>query len=344
MLDLPYPTVQITYPRLMPMTVSLQGEYLALTTTTEDVYVLQITPDHRGEVRFIRPSLPAARLVLSPSGRYLAIYDTPMVRQVQLWDIVNATLLRHVQHQTVRRGEFPATFATIGAHELLLLIERSFDLTALTLPEQHPLWTINTGYPYAHYLSQLTVLPAPHKVLFIRGHMEGEARDSFVRINLAGDPPPTDQLIPQIHDRAQFYDYAYQLALGPAPGRAIVAYRDPEDEEEDYEATPNEITFPLNNFCGLYLRDLDSDAVIERIPYTPRVSLPFQLYATSRQVWVVGRDQVEIVPRLGTPGTPQLIQVHACHLDIHHGRLALVEANGTLSIVDIAATDREPGE
>jgi hypothetical protein len=89
--------------------------------------------------------------------------------------------------------------------------------------------------------------------LGLLGHFEGETKDSFAIASVDDIVVSPDGISDQLRCKTGVQDYAYRLGLGPCGGDAIVACRDPEDDEDEAEPEAG----PVYGFRGFYVRSLD---------------------------------------------------------------------------------------
>src|SRR4029077_4287767 len=114
-----------------------------------------------------------------------------------------------------------------------------------------PVFTVNCRTPLAYHFAALVPM-ADRDTIIALGNQASESKDSFYRFSLelcVRDPDVAGLMEPTKNQPA---DYAHRLAVGPCGSDALVAFRDPEDDEAlDEDEIPRDA---LHGFKGLYVR------------------------------------------------------------------------------------------
>jgi hypothetical protein len=100
---------------------------------------------------------------------------------------------------------------------------------------------------------------------------------------LLRNPEAVQQAIPA---KASVWDRAIHVAVGPCDPNAAAVLRDPEDletpeEDEDDEEDRGDV----ENFAGVYIRELDTGVLVERHAYSGRAVSGAAIAATSD--WII---------------------------------------------------------
>jgi hypothetical protein len=99
-------------------------------------------------------------------------------------------------------------------------------------------------------------------------------------------------------------DYAHRLAVGPCSSDALVAFRDPEDDEVlDEDESPRDA---LHGFKGLYVRGLAELEVRERISYDAPLDTGAAMMGTLDAIVLVRGREMDLVER-GQGDHPALV-------------------------------------
>jgi hypothetical protein len=178
-------------------------------------------------------------------------------------------------------------------------------------------------------------IPSDPNTLFVMGHLEGEGRDTLLRLSLRDLQANPAAFLTAIRHRKHFYDYAYCVLVGPCPPDSVGLFRDPEEAEDPESYDDDELMADVAGFRGIYIRRLHDNRLVERIPYAGRVPSGTPLYATATQVLVVSPDHVDVVPRAHSGGMPHTLTGQAFALDPPHGRLARLMPDGQVAIFDL---------
>jgi hypothetical protein len=127
------------------------------------------------------------------------------------------------------------------------------------------------------------------------GNQTSEGKDSFYRFSVdlcLHDPDRAGRMEATSREPA---DYAHRLAAGPCGSEALVAFRDPEDDEglDEDESPPD----ALHGFKGLYVRRLGDLEVMERIPYDAPLSTGAGIMGTADAIVIDRGRGVDLVER-----------------------------------------------
>jgi len=129
-------------------------------------------------------------------------------------------------------------------------------------------------------------------------------------------------------------DRAVDLTVGPCEPDAAVALRDPEDNEVPEDEEDIEELGDVGNFAGVYLRNLDAGALIERLSYNGGAGSGGPMVATNDLIAVQVVCGIDIIRR--GSGDVREISRAAAALDVVALQAAWVENNGHIKIVSIS--------
>jgi hypothetical protein len=93
----------------------------------------------------------------------------------------------------------------------------------------------------------------------------------------------------------------------------------------------------VGNFTGVYIRNLDSDALVERIPYNGQVISGVRIVATPRIVAIEVAGGIDLISR--GSGEVHEIRALAATLDVNNLRAAWLMEDGHIEIRSIAELD-----
>lgn len=248
----------------------------------------------------------------------------PEHRQVWWWSPSSGA--RTIAHRTGARDHAlggvveigGASFVTVSQHGRLRLL-RGDGSEAIALVTDRPVaWACHAFVPLA--ADRVAIL----------GNVPGEPLDMVVVVK-AGDLLAGQDAIQRALAAANaspggpaLHDQAVSIVVGPGPGETVVVLRDPELEEEpDDDADPDELpdTWGLR---GVYLRDLNTSAIVERAPWDVPFHKLAAIAATARVVAVEVPGGVVVRDRV----TGAVEQVAGAALDPSGARLAIPDGRG----------------
>jgi hypothetical protein len=210
-----------------------------------------------------RFDLPAAveRLEVAPDGRSVLVWSA---RARQLWRWAEGEGHRLIaQHR--KRNPFGAGFLAIGPEVLTVLGQDGVLRGIAAGGEERFLADLVSRFAFT--MHGLVRLSPGHLALF--GHEADDYHDAVATV-------PVEQLLTDraavqeaLRLRRPVYDRAVRNAIGPcrAAAPAAVVYRDPEDEEVPEDEEEREELGDVGNFTGVYVRDLGTGALVERLSY-----------------------------------------------------------------------------
>jgi hypothetical protein len=117
------------------------------------------------------------------------------------------------------------------------------------------------------------------------------------------------------------------MMVGPCAPDSAVVLRDPEDTEiPDDDEDPEDLR-DVHNFTGLYIRDLDTNALREQHPYTGRAGSGAPMAATKDLIVVQVMSGIDIINRT----TGATVNVPKAILDVSGLQVARLDDNNNFS-------------
>ncbi|MBS1596997.1 MAG: hypothetical protein JST75_02145 [Bacteroidetes bacterium] len=93
-------------------------------------------------------------------------------------------------------------------------------------------------------------------------------------------------------------DRAVDLTIGPADSGCFVAFRDPEDTEIPEDKEEEEDLKDVGNFTGVYIRDFNSQKLINKYPYRGKTGTSYPIVATKKIIAIQVKNGVDIIDRI----------------------------------------------
>jgi hypothetical protein len=188
-------------------------------------------------------------------------------------------------------------------------------------------FTADLGYRSSCLPHKFVQLPGGRLTLI--GRINGDPTFTAVTVSidrLINDP---EAVLQAIWEREPFYDHSWHLSVGPCGPDAAVAARDPDGQEKDedyYEEADD-----TYGFTGVYMRNLDTGAMVEQYPYKGDVG---RIAATTDLIAVEVAGGIDIIQR--GSGAVRQIRRAAAALDIYALEAAWIEENGHIQIAPIS--------
>ena len=183
---------------------------------------------------------------------------------------------------SIRLGGIPATL--LSQHGRL----RAFDA------DDRELLTADLRSPHAYYPQRFVALPGNRLALY--GHHFSDTLPTVASVSLDALAQNAGAIQEALTRRAPLFDRAATLAVGPGPSNTAVVYRDPGDEEVVETEEDREDQRDVAGWAGLYLRDLDTGALLQRIDHRG-VSGGGRMGASATHIAIERRDAVDIIDR-----------------------------------------------
>jgi hypothetical protein len=323
----------VTVPRLpvalppsvvAPVALALAADDLLAAQPDGTIVHLRVEDRAAAEVGRWGSSRPVGALALSPSGTH-ALTAAPGSGAIELRDLRRGAVTLEFGDG---RHPVAACFVEADGRELLACSRRRFMLELLDPAEGGELAAADLSTRVAFEWSHL--VPVAHgRALIAPGHSLSEGKNSLLVLStdeLLADP---EHAAAVAGSRAPFSDYAWRLAAGPCGGDAVAVFRDPEDDEEpDGEEPADE----LEGFCGVYVRDLATGRMLDRVAADLPVETGSPLLATGGLVAAVTGHGLTLLSRDGA-GKPVALPARATALDPVRGRAAVYSPDRGLELV-----------
>jgi len=274
-------------------------------------------------------------LAVSPSGRF-ALVTSPRRHQADVIDL--RTGERVVSASSIGQPSplVRAAFATLAGSDVLVVSRRLHVLEVLALPSGESLGEATYTWTMAFIFTSLHPMLDGDTMLAI-GYGYAESKDSLMTISLREVIDDPLAAAAEFTKRTRASDYAYQLTAGPCGRSAMVAYRNPEDDEEPGpDDEPDEPDGDLDNLQGLYVRRFSDLRLLEHIADDHPVESGAPLFATDTAVVLSRPGQVEIVPRAAAErSTPTTLEAPIHAFDPEAARIVVVKPDATIQVLQI---------
>jgi hypothetical protein len=270
---------------------------------------------------------------LSASGRFAMLISAQRNR-ADVVDLRAGELIVSIGQLDARPYSVTAAFSSARGEELLVLSRERYVLEALALPTRQARFKAKFTSTQAFAFDSLHPLLDGDTLVAI-GHGESESKDSLIALSfsmLVDDPTAVAK---ETGRQARISDYAYRLAAGPAGRDAMVAFRDPEEDEEPDEDSPG-LTSDLENFRGLYVRRLADSTLIELVACDLPIRSGMPIYATDQVIAVGGPGRIDLVPR-GSAGAapPVTMDAGVYAFDPLGRRIMIVRHDGMIDLFQV---------
>jgi hypothetical protein len=299
--------------------IALAGDVLALAEGTR-VTLYDVARER--VLRTLELAWDVHEVVLAPSARFVAAGPRQPRAEIAVHDLERdaTTPIGKLADRWLTGVEF----ARADGAEVLLVArdQRTFtifdtgdELRELAVVESH-------GFEFDSFSS------LPDGFVASVGHYSGETRDSLVVIPI--EEADRRRAAEAVREEL---DFAYRLIAGQAESDAFVAFRDPEDAEEpDPDDEDDDGRSDVHNFHGLYVRDVRTRELRERIAWDGPVAPGDRCFATERWIAIAMRDRLTLVPRRDA-NAELTIPADAVALDPDGRRVALASRGGRLDLL-----------
>jgi len=270
---------------------------------------------------------PVEWLEVAPDGGSAIVYA---MRGRRAWYWRVGAGLRVMATSTGTRDRFGCGFAVVNG-EVITLLAQNGALSGFA-DSGRELFKANIRSPHSFYPRSFVQLPGGR--LALAGSFFSDVMDTVVTvpINLLIKDPEAVQHA--IRTRQPIWDRAVDLTVGPCEPDAAVALRDPEDNEVPEDEEDIEELGDVGNFAGVYLRNLDTGALIERHSYNGAAGSGAPIVATTDLIAVQVAGGIDIIRR--GSGDVREIRYTAAALDVFALQAAWVEKNGHIKIAPIS--------
>jgi hypothetical protein len=305
--------------------LALGGDTVAHAFGTS-VEILRVTPIESRQVTSFDVEVDVNWLNMAPDGQSALIWGG-WARRLWHWRAGEEHQL--ITASNTRRDEFGGGFAIIRG-EVIRFIAQHGVLRGFATDGRER-FTVNLSEPRNFLVRSMTTLPDDRLAL-----VGDENREPYVRVvtilvdDLLNDP---DSVQKALCLENPIRDRAVRLAVGSGAPDSAVVFRDPENEEVPDDDEDLEELGDVGNFTGLYIRNLDSGTLIERIPYSGPAKSGVRIVATPRFVALEVVDGIDIISR--GSGEVREIRTLAATLDVNSMRAALLLENGQIEIREI---------
>jgi hypothetical protein len=290
------------------------------------VKILRVTPTETRQVTSFDVEVDVNWLDVAPDGQSALIWGGWATR---LWHWREGEGHRLIAVSNTRSDEFGGGFAIIRGDVTMFITQHGVLRGFATDGRER--FAANVATPRNFLVLGITPLPGDRLALF--GNESREPFDQVVTVfvdDLLNDPDSVQQalrLANPIRDRA------VRLAVGRCDPDSAVIYRDPEDEEIPDDDEDLEELGDVGNFTGVYIRNLDSGTLIERISYSGPARSGERIVAIPRFVALEVRDGIDLINR--GSGEVHEIRALAATLDVNSMRAALLVEDGHVEIRSI---------
>jgi len=290
----------------------------------------------QGEARVVRSGqtperfaleTPVGWLKVAPDGRSVLIANE---RGTRIWRWREGFGMRHFLEASNSRDVLGGGFIVVNG-ACVTLVSQGGALRGL-LAQDSELFASNLRSPHSFAPRSFRQLPGNRVAL--TGSFFSDPYDVVLTVSvdeLLRDPDAVQRAIPI---KAPVRDRAVRVAAGPCHPDAAVVFRDPEDSEvpdDDEDVDTDEYRSDVENFAGLYIRQLDTGGLLERYEYTGGALSGAPIIATSNWIAVQVGGGVDLIRR----GIGALRHVPGAILDVWGSQLAIVAGNQLVSITPI---------
>jgi hypothetical protein len=273
---------------------------------------------------------PVAWLKVSPDGKTVLLFTAGGTR---VWRWREGFGVERFVEAADHRDIIGCGFV-VATGKVITLVSQARSLRGISA-EGVELFNNNLRSPHSFFPRNFVQLPGERVSLV--GSFFGDPYDAALTISLNDLFHNPEAIQQAVGTKAPVWDRAIDLAVGPCEPNAAVVFRDPEDTEtpddddEDIEDLPD-----VYNFNGIYIRDLDTGAVIERHSYERREGIA-QIAATSDLIAVQLRGGLDIINRTtgATKNVPKAI------LDVSGLQVARLDNNNLSEVTSLIAFDPE---
>ena len=270
---------------------------------------------------------PIGWLKVAPDGRTVVLYND---RGTRLWRWRDGVGIERFRAASDHRDILGCGFVSVDGASITL-VSQDGTLRALGARDRE-LFACNLRSPHSFAPRSFSQLPG-HR-LALAGSFFSDPCDVAITVGLdelSRNPEAVQQAIPA---DAPVWDRAIDIAVGPCEANAAVVLRDPEDTEvADDAADEDDERRDVENFAGVYIRELETGRLIERHPYTGRAGSGAPIAATEHWIAVQVVGGVDLIRR----GSGEMRHVVAAILDVWGSQLAYIEHDELASVSSIDA-------
>jgi hypothetical protein len=211
---------------------------------------------------------------------------------------------------------------------IVTLVSKDRTLRGLA-PEGGELFACNLRSPHSFIPRSFSQLPANRLALV--GFFFSDPYDVAITVSFDELSRTSEAVQHAIAAQAPVRDRAVHIAVGSCPPNAAVVLRDPQDTELRDEDDDDEPGGDVENFTGVYIRDLDTGALIERHSYTGSSVRGSSIAATEDWIAVQVVGGVDMIRR----GTGAVRNIPNAILDVWELQIATVEGDELASVTPI---------
>jgi len=288
---------------------------------------LVVATAHRDPVRLDAP-FPVERLEIHPDGQH-AMAVGGEGRRLAVYDLGEPALAFELGSADAARHSMQAGFARLAGAPLLLAAHKKGELHGYDLAKRAPAFWVNVAAPLSFRVEATVALAGDH--LAILGHHFSDTLDTLAIVSTADLARNPETLETALLERTGIRDSAVRLAAGPL-GADVVMFRDPENNE-DRDPDDDEPAGELEGFRGLYLRSLDTGALLGRIDHDAAIQTGARLGGNGRWLAIECPSRIDLIDR--TTGTVHQLLGDAIALDPHCLRIARA-AGARIELLDLA--------
>ena len=225
----------------------------------------------------------------------------------------------------------------LSSGAVITLVSQGGNLRGIS-EEGVSLFSNNVRSPHAFRPRHFVQLPGGR--IALAGSFFGDFCDVIVTLTLDELFHNSEAVQQAIRAKAPVWDRAVVITIGPCQPDSAVALRDPEDNEIPDSDDDLEDMGDVQNFTGLYVRDLETGRLLERHPYTGRAGSGAPIVATRDLIAVQVMGGIDIVGR--TTGAIQNLPKGV--LDVSGLQIASLENGNLTEPVSLNTLDPGPGQ
>lgn len=280
-----------------------------------------ITRSGQVTARFVVEA-PIEWLKVSPDGSTVLIYGD---RGTRIWRWRDSVGCEPFLEASNSRDILGCGFVAYNG-SIITLASKDHILLGLAAEDRN-LFASNLGSP--HSFAPRSFCQLPGNRLALTGSFFSDPWDVTITVRLDELFSNPDAVQQAILAKAHVWDRAIDVAVGPCAPGAVVVLRNPEDTEiGDEDEDEDEDRSDVENFAGMYIRDLDTGRLVERHQYTGGAGSGAPIIATTN--WIVAQvvGGVDMIRR----GTGTVRHVPRAILDVSGEQLATVEDDGSACV------------
>jgi hypothetical protein len=249
--------------------------------------IYQISGIELVEEKSIALPFEVERLWASSSGRFLVARRSGG-RELWCRDLERDVDTLAIVAPNPDKQQLVATVVSALGRDLVVCARDGSELEGFALDDGRLLWRADCE---TFRFSEL--VPIDAGAVIAVGFFDGETKDSLLVLDVARAAAASEEIFAQFRTKAGTVDYAYRLRAGPAGHNAFVAFRDPEEDEED----PDPGADALHGFSGVYVRHVSGSLEL-KIPWK---SAPADaLVAGPKWIAMQAGDELHLISREST--------------------------------------------